>query len=46
VSADDCRQAVDIAQALATGGLAAIELTFATPGVDAAILAELFAKEM
>ncbi|MGA2804095.1 MAG: bifunctional 4-hydroxy-2-oxoglutarate aldolase/2-dehydro-3-deoxy-phosphogluconate aldolase [Acidimicrobiales bacterium] len=37
VRADDGQEAVDIAEALAAGGLAAIELTFTTPGVDAAL---------
>ena len=37
VRADDCQEAIDIAEALAGGGLAAIELTFTTPGVDAAL---------
>jgi 2-dehydro-3-deoxyphosphogluconate aldolase/(4S)-4-hydroxy-2-oxoglutarate aldolase len=37
VRADDCQEAIDIAEALAAGGLGAIELTFTTPGVDAAL---------
>jgi 2-dehydro-3-deoxyphosphogluconate aldolase/(4S)-4-hydroxy-2-oxoglutarate aldolase len=37
VRADDCQEAIDIAEALAAGGLTAIELTFTTPGVDAAL---------
>ncbi|MGD0984423.1 MAG: bifunctional 4-hydroxy-2-oxoglutarate aldolase/2-dehydro-3-deoxy-phosphogluconate aldolase [Acidimicrobiales bacterium] len=37
VRADDCQEAIDIAEALAAGGLQAIELTFTTPGVDAAL---------
>jgi 2-dehydro-3-deoxyphosphogluconate aldolase/(4S)-4-hydroxy-2-oxoglutarate aldolase len=37
VRADDCQEAIDIAEALVDGGLAAIELTFTTPGVEAAL---------
>lgn len=37
VRADDGQEAIDIAEALAAGGLEAIELTFTTPGVEAAL---------
>jgi len=37
VRADGCREAIDIAEPLAAGDLQAIELTFATLGVDAAL---------
>jgi 2-dehydro-3-deoxyphosphogluconate aldolase/(4S)-4-hydroxy-2-oxoglutarate aldolase len=37
VRADDCQEAIDIAEALVGGGFGAIELTFTTPGVDAAL---------
>ncbi len=37
VRADDGHEAVAIAEALAAGGLEAIELTFTTPGVDTAM---------
>ena len=37
VRADDCQEAIDITEAFVGGGLTAIELTFTTPGVDAAI---------
>ena len=39
VRADDCQEAIDITEAFVGGGLTAIELTFTTPGVDAAITA-------
>jgi 2-dehydro-3-deoxyphosphogluconate aldolase/(4S)-4-hydroxy-2-oxoglutarate aldolase len=38
VRADDGEEAIAIAQALAAGGLEAIELTFTTPGVGAAMV--------
>ncbi len=38
VRANDCEEAIAIAEALAAGGLEAIELTFTTPGVDAAMV--------
>jgi 2-dehydro-3-deoxyphosphogluconate aldolase/(4S)-4-hydroxy-2-oxoglutarate aldolase len=38
VRANDCEEAIAIAEALAAGGLEAIELTFTTPGVDTAMV--------
>ena len=38
IRSDDAREAIALAEALASAGVGALELTFTTPGVEAALL--------